>query len=324
MTARQGGAVMFAAIVLILAAAPVLSPNDPARQFAGHAYAPPMRPRVLDDGQLRRPFVYPVTVVDRLERRFEEDRARPASLPFLTGGRLWASPPGQPWLPLGGDPLGRDVLARLLSGGRLSLGVALVATVLALALGGVLGAAAGFAGGRIDRIITAVADFTIVLPLLYVVVTLRAVMPLTLEPATVFWTLAAVMALASWPVPARGVRAVIATEKQKEYAEAAYAAGASPLRILLRHLLPAAAGQLATHGILLFPAFIFAEATLSFVGLGFAEPVPSWGLMLHDAARVSVMFEAPWLLSPAAAIVVTVLAARMVFAGGDRTAAVPP
>lgn len=322
MTAKRLGAGLLAVLVAALAAAPVLSPNDPSRQFAGHAYAPPMRPRILDDGKLRRPFVYPVVVEDRLERRFREERGRPATLSFFAGGRLVSAP--EPWLPLGGDPLGRDVLSRLLAGGRLSLGVATVAVLLALLLGGLAGAAAGFAGGRTDRLITALADFVIVLPLLYVVVTLRAAMPLTLEPSTVFWTMAVVMALASWPVPARGVRAVIATERQKAYAEAAYAAGAGPLRILRRHLLPAAAGQLATHGMLLFPAFIFAEATLSFVGLGFAEPSASWGVMLQDAARVSAMLQAPWLLAPAAAIVATVLAVRMLIADIGRSGAISP
>lgn len=323
MTARRLGAALLGLLVAALAAAPVLSPNDPSRQFAGHAYAPPMRPRIVADGQLRRPFVYPVVVEDRLERRFREDRGRPATLSFFAGGRLVSASP-DPWLPLGGDPLGRDVLSRLLAGGRLSLGVATVAVLLAIGLGGLAGAVAGFAGGRTDRLITALADFVIVLPLLYVVVTLRAAMPLTLEPSTVFWTMAVVMALASWPVPARGVRAVIATERQKAYAEAAYAAGGGPLRILLRHLLPAAAGQLATHGMLLFPAFIFAEATLSFVGLGFAEPSASWGVMLQDAARVSAMLQAPWLLAPAGAIVATVLAVRMLIADVGRPGAISP
>jgi peptide/nickel transport system permease protein len=165
-----------------------------------------------------------------------------------------------------------------------------------------------------------VADFAVVLPMVYAVVTLRAAMPLVLSPATIFWTMTVVMALATWPLPARGVRAIVATERQKGYAEAAYAAGAGPLRILLRHLLPAAGGHLATQGLLLFPAFIFAEATLSYVGLGFAEPFASWGVMLQDAARVSAMTEAPWLLSPAAAIVLTVLAARMAAAGPARAA----
>lgn len=315
MTRRRTGILLLGLLAALFAAAPVLAPNDPWRQFPGHTYAPPMPPRIFHDGELRRPFVYPVTVVDRLERRFEEDRSRPETIAFFADGRLGTTETGEPWLLLGGDPLGRDVFARLLSAGRLSLGVAGVAVILTLGIGTLAGAVAGFNGGRVDRVITTIADFAIVLPMLYAVVTLRAAMPLVLSPATIFWTMGGVMALATWPFPARGVRAIIAGERTKEYAEAAYAAGGTPLRILLRHLLPAAAGHVAIQGFLLFPAFIFAEATLSFVGLGFAEPSASWGVMLQDAQRVSAMTEAPWLLSPAAAIVLTVLGIRMVAEG---------
>jgi peptide/nickel transport system permease protein len=303
---------MLAGLAAIFAAAPVLSPNDPTRQFADHAYAPPMVPRVIAAGELRRPFVYPLKIANRLERRFEEDRQRPVPLRFFERGRLISTRSPEPWLLLGADPLGRDVFARLLTGGRLSLGVSLTAVFLTLAVGALIGGVAGLAGGWLDRLLTALADFLVVLPMLYAVVTLRAAMPLDLDPGTVFWTMAVVMAVATWPLPARGVRAIVAAERRKEYAEAAYAAGAGPLRILLRHLLPAAAGHLAVQGLLLFPAFIFAEATLSFVGLGFAEPFASWGVMLQDAARVSAIAEAPWLLAPAVAIVLTVLASQLV------------
>lgn len=312
---RVAGLAGLTFLAAVFAAAPVLSPNDPSRQFAGHAYAPPMRPHVRDAGHWRRPFVYPVAVRSPLERRFEEDRADPRPVQFFSGGRLATIQAPEPWLLLGGDPLGRDVFARLLNGGRFSLGIAGVAVMLSLALGSFIGGVAGFRGGRFDRLAMAAADFTIVLPMLYAVLTLRAALPLTMSHTAVFWTMASVMAFASWPLPARGVRAIVAAESRKSYAEAAYAAGAGPLRILLRHLLPAAAGHLAVQGLLLFPAFIFAEATLSFVGLGLAEPFASWGVMLQDAAGVSAMTEAPWLLAPAAAIVLTVLATQLATTG---------
>ena len=196
-----------------------------------------MLPRVTDANGFRRPFVYPWRVSGPWTRQFEADHSRPREIRFFQDGRLASTGP-EPWLVLGGDPLGRDVFARLLAGGRLSFSVAALAVLFALALGSTLGAIAGFAGGRIDRTITAVADLVIVLPLLYVLVTLRAYMPLVLEPAAVFWTMVAVMGLATWPVPARGVRAIVAAERRKPYAESAYAVGAGPLRILLRHLLP--------------------------------------------------------------------------------------
>jgi peptide/nickel transport system permease protein len=299
-------------LVAIAVLAPVLAPHRPERQYAGFAYAPPMIPRIVHEGTLRAPFVYPLVLRNRLEREFAVDTTAPQALRFFTEGRFLVSPPETPWLLLGADPLGRDVFSRLLAGARLSLLVAVSAVLLTLLVGATVGAVAAFTGGFVDSAVTAAADLIVVLPLLYAVLTLRSVMPLVLETSTVFWTMVSVMAVATWPLPARGVRAIVALESRKPYAEAAYALGSSPLRILLRHVLPSTTGHLATQALLLFPAFIFAEATLSFIGLGFAEPQASWGVMLQDAGRVQAMLEAPWLLAPAAAIVITVLAVHLV------------
>lgn len=294
--------------------APRLAPHDPWTQFVDFEYAPPMRPRILDaDGHLRAPFIYPVRLVNRLERRFTEDRTHRVPLRWFVAGKVVSADDAYgPWLLLGGDALGRDVFARVLNGARLSLGVAVLATAGALLLGSVVGGIAGFVGGRVDTAAMRLADFVIVLPVIYVVLALRAVMPLFLTPSQVFWTLVVVMASAGWPYAARGVRAVIAAERRKEYAEAARAIGAGRWRILLRHLLPAARGFLAVQATLLLPAFIVAEATLSFVGLGFPDSAPSWGVMLPDPAETHSLVQAPWLLSPAAAIVVSVLALHLV------------
>jgi peptide/nickel transport system permease protein len=113
---------------------------------------------------------------------------------------------------------------------------------------------------------------------------------------------------------------VIVAEKRREYAEAARAIGAGGLRILLRHLLPATRGFLTVQATLLVPVFILAEATLSFAGLGFAEPTPSWGVMLHDASRAPILAEAPWLLTPAVAIIVTVFGLNLASAPSMGTA----
>jgi peptide/nickel transport system permease protein len=313
--AQIAGAVLLAAILGAAAAAPALAPNPPDRQHASMAYAPPMPPRVWGAGGIRAPFVYPLRVVDREARTYVEDTSRPVPIDFFGGGRI-AAAPAAPWLPLGGDAHGRDVLARLLDGARRSLGVAGAAVLLTLLVGTLAGAIAGYAGGAADTMIISIADVVLVLPVLYAVVTLRAAMPIVLSPAVIFWTMVIVMAAVSWPVPARVVRAVVATERTRGYAEAAYAAGAGPWRILHRHILPAVLPQAALQGLLLFPAFIFAEATLSFLGLGFAEPSASWGLLLKGAAGISMMTEAPWLLAPAAAIVASVTAVHLLAAGG--------
>jgi peptide/nickel transport system permease protein len=144
-----------------------------------------------------------------------------------------------------------------------------------------------------------------------------------LTPWQVFWTMVVVLAAAGWPLAARGVRSIVAAERSREYAEAARAAGAGSWRILLRHLLPAAGGFLAVHAALLLPAFILAEATLSFVGLGFSEPTASWGLVLGDAGRGRALAEAPWLLAPAAAIAATSMAVTLLTSGAAHLERVP-
>jgi peptide/nickel transport system permease protein len=130
--------------------------------------------------------------------------------------------------------------------------------------------------------------------------------------------LSVIFAIFGWPVVARGVRAIVATERSREYADAARAAGAGGVRILLRHLLPAARGYITTQATLLFPAFVLAEATLSFVGLGFPAPTPTWGTMLQEASNVSLLGSAPWTLSPAVAIFVVVLGINLLVQGSGR------
>lgn len=313
--ARRLGAALVIFMSVVAIAAPFLAINPPHAQFADLAYAPPNLPRIMDaQGRLTLPFVYPLRLVDRLERRFDADRTTPVPLRRFVGGAL--RPPAGPeprWLPLGGDALGRDVYSRLLFGARLSLGVATAAALGALLIGALVGATAGYTGGRIETALMALTDFVIVLPAIFVVLALRAALPLVLTPAQVFAATTGVFALAGWPWAARGVRAIVASERRREYAESARAAGAGPWRILRRHLLPAAQPFLLVQGALLLPAFIVAEATLSYVGLGFAEPAASWGGLLRDAGGAFV--DAPWLLSPAAAIALMMLGLQLA-AGG--------
>ncbi|HXW06317.1 MAG TPA: ABC transporter permease [Vicinamibacterales bacterium] len=309
MTARAAAWVLASALALMAASGRLVDSPPPERQHPDYVYAPPMPLRVRDDGGWRAPFVYPVRLVDRLERRYVVDRATPVDVRWFAKGTLLslASGDGAPWFVLGTDTLGRDVFARLLRGARFSLGVAALAAATALLIGTAAGAAAGFVRGPLDAILMRTADFILALPAIYVVLTLRAALPLVLTSGQVFWVMVLVFAGAGWPLVARGVRGVVLTEAAREYAESARAIGASRTRILLRHLLPATRGLLLTHATLLVPAFILAEATLSFAGLGFGEPVPSWGLMLQDASRGRALVEAPWLLTPALAIATVVL-----------------
>ena len=313
--ASRLGLAILALIAAAGLAAPLVATNDPATQFREHVLAPPMIPRLVDaDGRWHlRPFVYPLRVVDRLERHFAEDRSRPVPLGLFVRGRLVAplDAGAGPWLPLGADRLGRDGWARLVVGARRSLGVAFVACLAALALGLAIGLTAGYAGGVVDTVAMRAAELVLVVPILYVVLATRATLPATIPPSVVFTLITTVLALTGWPIVARGVRAIVAREALQEFAVAARALGASPARVMWRHLAPATLGFVRLQGLQLLPAAILTETTLSFAGLGFAPDAPSWGTLLHDASDLAVLNDAPWLLAAAGAVVAVVFAINL-------------
>lgn len=296
--------VLLGGLLLAALVAPHLAPYDPGRSFRGFLHAPPMLPRPSQGFG-----VHPITLEDRLEQRYSVDRSRTVPLP-------WGASGADPVFLLGADSFGRDVLSRLLAGTRLSLGLALVAVAGAILFGAGLGAWAGASGGWTDEWTMRVADFVLVLPILYVVVTLRAVLPLVLPVTTIFLLMAAIFAAVGWPFVARGVRAIVARERHREYVMAARSLGAGRMRVLVRHLLPACAGHAAVQATLLLPAFILAESTLSYLGLGFPDSSPSWGTMLAEASNVNAMARFPWTLAPAVAIFAVTLITNLTLQGG--------
>ena len=267
-----------------------------------------------DAGAWHAPFIYRWRLVSQLEQRYVEDRATRVPLSWLSGGSLVRSSEeaSAPLLLLGADSYGRDVFARLLFGARVSLGLSAVAACGAILIGVLSGAIAGYVSGVTDDVLMRASEFVLVLPAIYVALALRAVLPLVLAPRAVFLILAAIFAVVGAPFVARGVRAIVRTESRLDYATAARSLGVGHLRLIARHLLPATRGFLAVQATLLVPAFIVAEATLSFVGLGLPDPTASWGTMLHDASSVRVFADFPWLLSPAAAMFLVVLALNLV------------
>ena len=317
---KKTGRALLIAIVLVAAGAPLLAPNPPDQQFTQYLFAPPTHVRLFDGG-LTAPYFFPLRIVNRLERRFEEVEDRRIPIQWFGNGHLLGIDEGEgaPLLLLGADSYGRDIFSRLVYGARASIGLAVLATLAAMIFGASLGGIAGYAGGTTDEILSRLSDFVMVLPATYVVLALRAVMPLVLPAQTVFVLLAGIFALVGWPVVARGVRGIIASEREQEYVAAGRAAGAGPIRLLAKHLLPAATGYLTTQATLLLPAFILAEATLSYVGLGFPDTVPTWGTMLHDASNVAMLGEAPWMLAPAAAIFLVVLAVNLLVQASGRS-----
>jgi peptide/nickel transport system permease protein len=305
-------------IAALACLAPLVAPHRPSDQFGDRAFAPPMRVHLRDASGFHAPFVYRQALVDRLERRFADDTSARIPLRWFDAGRLVSiDPAAGPLLFLGADALGRDLWSRLLYGAQLSLGVTALGALFALLVGASIGGLAGAVGGRTSALLMLAADFLLVLPGVYLVLVLRALLPPALGTTEVFWLMVLLFGIAGWPHVARGVRAIVAAERASDYAEAARAAGAGPAR-LARHLVPAARGFLTVEFALLVPALLVAEATISFLGLGFPEPAPSWGTLLREAGNVSALLRAPWTLAPAVALFLVVLGVQL--AGGVRGA----
>jgi peptide/nickel transport system permease protein len=319
---RGVGLALVTVALLAAIAAPVAAPHAMDAHFSGLLNAPPTVVRIAGADQTwHAPFIYRWQLVNQLEQRYDEDRSTRVPLAWFSGGRVVRSSneDAAPLLLLGADSYGRDVFTRLLFGARTSLGLAVTAALGAMLVGALLGGIAGFAGGALDDLLMRATDFVMVLPAIYVALALRSVLPLVLSASQLFALLSGIFTVVGAPFVARGVRAIVRSERRLDYAAAAQALGASDLRLLVRHLLPATRGFIAVQITLLIPAFIIAEATLSYVGLGFPEPVASWGTMLHDASsNIRVFADFPWLLSPAAAMFLVVLGVNLVLQNGTR------
>ena len=302
------GAALAIVCVLLAAVSSSLAPSDPLRRFDAFPYAAPMRVHIGAGGL----YAVPMQPGDVIDRAYELVPGARAPLPW------WADDSDPPVFLLGTDDLGRDVLSRVLHGARLSVGLAVIATLATLVLGAAMGGWAGAAGGRIEAVLLQVGDILLVAPITYLVVLLRAWLPDRLDAGTAFAAMTAVFALATWPWVARGVRAIVAAERERDYVVAARALGASSARVLWHHVLPACGGFLFGQVALLVPTFVLAEATLSFVGLGFPDDVGSWGSMIHAAADVTTIADRPWLLAPAGAVFLLVLAANLVGSRGGQ------
>ena len=210
--------------------------------------------------------------------------------------------------PLGRDGLGRDVASRILHGARISLGVGVAAVAISLAIGTIVGLAAGFAGGWLDEIVTRVIDVLLAFPGILLAIAAAAI----LGPSVANTTIA--LSVVGWIGYARLVRAETLSLRERVHVEAARALGANPMRLATRHVLPMIAGPLVVQATFGLAGAIVAEASLSFLGLGAAPPTPSWGAMLAEGRAFFLV--APHLtLAPAAAVFVSVLGVHLLGEG---------
>jgi peptide/nickel transport system permease protein len=209
---------------------------------------------------------------------------------------------------LGTDGYGRDQFSRFLFGGQISLLAGLLAATLSVLLGIIVGAAAGFYAGWMDELLMRGSELFLALPWLYLLFAVRASLPLHIPPWKVFLLLVAVIGLIAWARPARLIRGVVLSAKERNFVLAARGFGASDLYILRRHVLPQAYPVVLTQLALLIPQYVLAEVTLTFLGLGVGEPMASWGSLLSSLQHYYILSSYWWMFLPALLLIPVFLA----------------
>lgn len=212
---------------------------------------------------------------------------------------------------LGTDELGRDVWSRLLHGGRISLGAGLMAAALSVGLGLLAGAVAGLSRGIVRRMVLALAELFMSVPWLYLLLAIRAFLPLTLGPGQVLLLVSAVIGAAGWARPGRLFAQMAGEVREREYVEAAESFGAGRWHLMKRHLLPELRGLAATQFLLLLPGYVLAEVTLTFFGLGVGEPAASWGNLLAPLRHPATAANCLQLAAPLPVLALLVLSCEL-------------
>jgi peptide/nickel transport system permease protein len=287
-----------------------VAPYDPAEQHRDSPWSPPARIRFVDDSGTfhLRPFIYDIPSGDRAARAFplqffeQGSEYRLFGIVRTTVHLVGVAEPGRLFI-FGSDEYGRDVFSRVLHGGALSLLAGWSATLLSLGLGLALGMAAGFYGGRLDDVVMRTGELFLALPWLYLLFGIRAVLPLHVEPRHAFLLVVVVIGAIGWARPARLIRGVVLSARERRYVVASRGFGATDWHLARRHVLPHTYAILLTQAAILVPHYMLAEVTLSFFGVGVAEPVPSWGNVLASLQRYHVVTTCWWMFFPAILLV---------------------
>src|SRR5579863_919861 len=300
----RGGKLKSVLLVIVALHLPVFfprffAPNDYATQNRDLPFAPPTKLHFIDDsGRFHfRAFVYAwkEDANPSGELFYIEDHTRLYPIHFfLTSSHqsekssqlhlFGVDAPGALFL-FGTDDFGRDEFSRMLFGGRISFIAGLMATMIALALATVMGVVSGYYGRWVDALIMRCVDLFLALPWLYLLFAVRAILPLQIKTTATFLLLVGIIGIVGWARPARLLRGLVLSAKERNFVLASRAFGASDFYILRHHILPQTYGTLLTLAALLLPQFILAELTLSFLGLGVGEPMPSWGNLLAELQK---------------------------------------
>lgn len=306
--------------------------------IADYAYAPPQTVHLFLDGQFA-PFVNGYSferdpVSFKKITTLDEDKIIPVGL-FVRGEpyKMWGFidsdihligpvEKGDPFFLMGADKSGRDVFSRMIFSSRISLSIGLVGVFLSLTLGITLGGISGLMGGFWDNLIQRLIEITMSIPMLPIIIAIAALVPIDWSVLLVYFIISILLAFSSWTGLARVVRGKFLGLREEDFVLAARLDGAKGRRLIFRHMLPSFYSHIIASLTLALPGMILAETALSYLGVGLRPPAVSWGVQLQEAQKINVIASYPWLLFPAIAVVVIVLAFNFL-GDGLRDAADP-
>jgi peptide/nickel transport system permease protein len=316
-----------------------LAPSLPGTYNSQYTYAPPQRVHLFHEGRWMGPYAFGLTQEieqEALRRVFTVDRGTIIPLGFFVRGdvyKMWGAiewdvhlfgpKDAEQFVHLAGaDRLGRDVLSRMIYGTRISLSIGLVGVAFSFVLGTILGGASGYYGGTIDEIIQRVIEFLRSVPTIPLWMGLAAAVPTDWPPLRIYFAITVILSIIGWTGLARAVRGRFLALREEDFVVCARLDNASEMRVILRHMVPSFASHMIASITLAIPGMILSETSLSFLGLGLQPPVVSWGVLLQDAQNIRAVSSAPWLLTPALLVVLTVLTLNFL-GDGLRDAADP-
>ena len=333
------GSTVLGIFAFIAVFAEFLSPYTPTARTVDYLFGRPQVLHFVDaEGKFHlRPFTYSLTAVmdpKTFLLEVKEDTSKPWPVYFFVKGdpykmwdlikldrHLFGVKEGHLHL-LGTDKLGRDILSRLLHATRTSLTIGVVGLFISFFLGLIIGGVSGFFGGTIDDVIQRSIEFIRSIPTLPLWMALAAALPKDWSAQQVYFTITILLGLLGWTHLARRVRGKLLSLREEDFVVAARIAGSTNARIIARHLLPSFLSYIIVDLSISFPYMILAETSLSFIGLGLRAPVVSWGVLLQDAQNVQSIALYPWLFTPVAFVILSVMAFSFV-GDGMRDAADP-